>query len=144
MVKIRKAKLKDVEKLILIGKKVSEFRVDSNVSGFWNKSQLVKLVRSKYDVILVAEEKDNIVGFVIFAHHIPTGKVTFENAWVHPNYRGKDIVSKLTKEGLKQLKSKGAKVICAYVEMDNENSRKFLEKNKFKKGHNFKWMYRSI
>jgi len=141
---IRKAKLKDVEKLILIGKKVSEFRVDSNVSGFWSQIQLNKWIKSKSDVILIAEELNEIMGFVMFAHHIPTGKATFENGWLHKNYRGKDIISELTKEGLKQLKSKGAKYVCGLVKVKNDNSIKFLEKNKFKKGFDFTWMHRSI
>ena len=144
MIKIRNANVKDAIKLISIGKKVEEFKVDRNTKGWWSKEQLEKWARSKSDVILVAEEDKRIVCFVMFAHHTPTGKVTYENGWVDKKYRGKEIISELTKIGLKKLKAKGARYICGLVKKDNINSITFLEKNKFKKGFDFTWMHRTI
>jgi ribosomal protein S18 acetylase RimI-like enzyme len=93
---------------------------------------------------LVAKENDNLIGFVMFAHHVPTGKVTYENGWIHPGYRGRNIISNLTSQGLKKLKLRGAKYICTLVKVNNTSSIKFLEKNKFHKGFNFAWLHRTI
>ena len=144
MVKIRKANANDVAKLISIGKRVDEFKVDKETRGWWSKKQLEKWIKSKSDVVLVAEEDKRIVGFVMFAHHTPTGKVTYENGWIDREYRGKEIILELTKIGLKKLKAKGARYICGLVKKDNINSIIFLEKNKFKKGFDFTWMHRTI
>ncbi len=144
MIKIRKASKRDVKKLILIGKNVDEFQLGDSMKGFWSKSQLERWIKSRYDAILVAEEGKNIIGFVMFAHHVPTGKVTFENGWVHPDYRGKDVISNLTRKALKGLKRTGAKYVCALPSVKNINSIKFLEKNKFKKELDVKWMDRKI
>lgn len=142
--KIRSMKISDILEIIEIGEQIEEFRVDSKVKGFWTKEQLAKWVNSKEDVLLVAEENDRIVGFVMFAHHVPTGKVTFENAWADKEFRGKGIVEKLVREGIKELKQTGATYLCALAKTDNLASIKFLEKNKFMKGFDFSWMHRKI
>ncbi|MBI2629423.1 GNAT family N-acetyltransferase [Candidatus Pacearchaeota archaeon] len=144
MIKIRKAVIKDISKLLAIGRQIKEFKIDSKRPGFWSKKQLERWIKSKSDVILIAEENKNIIGFVFFAHHVPTGKVIFENAWIHPKYRGTGIINILTKEGVKQLKSKKANDLCSFVEIKNVRSRLFLEKNKFKRGLSFIWMYKEI
>ena len=141
---IRKAKVSDISFLEKIGKEVREFKVSKESKGFWNKEQLKNWILSKNDIILIAEDKEEIIGFVMFAHHVPTGKVTFENGWVRSDYRGKDIISKLTKEGLKQLKLKGARYVCGLVKKDNSSSIKFLRKNQFRKGSDFSWLHRKL
>lgn len=141
--KIRNAKLSDTEIILKRCSETEEFQVDPNIKESWSKDQIENLINSKDDVVLIAEE-NQLIGFVIFAHHVPTHKVTFENAWIDQGYRGKGIISKLTREGLKQLRKKGAIYICGLPKEDNQSSIKFLEKNKFKKGFKFIWMHRSI
>jgi len=142
--KIRFMKISDISKIIQIGKSVEEFRVDSKVKGFWSKEQLANWVKSKKDSLIIAEENKEIIGFVLFAHHVPTGKVTFENAWINKNYRGKGIIERLVEEGIKDLKKKGATYLCGLAKIDNFASIKFLEKNKFMKGFDFSWLHRKI
>jgi ribosomal protein S18 acetylase RimI-like enzyme len=141
---IRGMKISDISKIIQIVKSVEEFRVDSKVKGFWSKEQLERWIKSKKDSLIVAEENKKIVGFVMFAHHISTGKVTFENAWIDKKFRGKGLIEKLTKKGIKDLKKKGATYLCGLAKTDNSASIKFLEKNKFMKGFDFSWLHRKI
>lgn len=143
-IKIRGMNNLDIPKIIKIGKSVEEFRVDSEVKGFWSKKQLENWIKSKKDSLIVAEEKNKIIGFVMFAHHVPTGKVTFENAWIDKNFRGKGIIEKLVTEGIKDLKKKGATYLCGLAKTDNFVSIKFLERNKFMKGFDFSWLHRKI
>jgi ribosomal protein S18 acetylase RimI-like enzyme len=143
-IKIRKAKNSDINSLILIGKRENEFRVGSRGPGFWGKGQLEKWIGSKSDVVLVAEETkgNKLIGFAFFAHHIPTGKVTYENAWVDKDYRGRHIILELTKVGLNKLKN--AKYVSAAVKEKNIKSVNFLRKSGFREGFIFKWMYKKL
>lgn len=143
-VKIRPIELLDVSKIIKIGKSIVEFRVDSNVKSFWSKKQLENWITSKKDSLILAEINNKIVGFVFFAHHAPTGKVTFENAWVDNNLRCTGIIDDLVKEGVKDLKKKGAVYLFSLVKTDNLASIKFFEKNKFIKGFDFLWLSKKI
>jgi len=142
--KIRQAKKEDIEKIHSIAKKVKEFQVDPNMEGFWSKKDLEKWAKSKKDVFLVAEDNKQIVGFVTFTLHVPTGKVVFENAWVHRDYRKKRLASKLYREGIKQIKKKGGNYLIALVKEDAKSSMVFLKKNNFKKGYKFWWFHKPI
>ncbi len=142
--KIRKATKKDMEKLLEIGKSIKEFKVDKKENVFWSKKQLLNWVKSKKDIILIAAENKQIVGFIMFAHHVPTGKVILENVWVNQGLRRKNIAGKLIKKGLSQLKKKGAVYLCASAKINNFASIKFLEKNKFMRGFDFSWLHRKI
>jgi ribosomal protein S18 acetylase RimI-like enzyme len=143
-IKIRNMQISDIPKIIEIGKSVEEFRVDAKEKGFWSEQQLENWIKSEKDSLIVAEKDNEILGFVMFAHHIPTGKVTFENAWIDKKFRGKGLIEKLTKEGIKDLKKKGATYLCGLAKIDNSASIKFLEKNKFMKGFDFSWLHRKI
>ena len=143
-IKIRKMKVNDLDIIIPIGKSTKEFQVDENKGIVWERRQLENWIKSKSDVMLVAEKDNNIVGFVMFAHHVPTGKVTWENAWVHHNYQGQGIGSKMFKEGLNLLKEKGGTYLCSLIKEDSISSIKMNEKNGFSKGYKFWWYHRSV
>jgi ribosomal protein S18 acetylase RimI-like enzyme len=142
--KIRDMALRDIEDILSIGKKVGEFSVDDAIEGFWTEEQLTRWVESEKDVLLVAEENKEIIGFVTFAHHVPTGKVTFENAWIDEKHRRTDLIKDLTNEGLERLKKFGASYICGLAKTDNLASVKFLQKLNFSKGFDFTWLHRKI
>ena len=142
--KIRKAKLKDIEQLLKIGRKTEEFEMDKEESFFWSKEQLTNWIKSKDDVTLLAEKDNKIIGFILMAHHVPTGKVTWENAWVDPTERGKSIAKKLYTEAEKKLKRNGAIYICGMTKPSSKLSIKMQEKVGFKQGLKFIWMGKLI
>ena len=142
-IKIRKMVYFDIPQIIKILKKELNFKVSVN-NEVWSKEQLERWVKSKSDVLLIAEQNKKIIGFVMFACHGPTKKVMLENAWVIPEFRGKRVIEKLVKHGLKLLKDKGFIYICSLVKIDNISSIKFLEKLSFIKGFSFSWLYRRI
>ncbi|MBS3072855.1 GNAT family N-acetyltransferase [Candidatus Pacearchaeota archaeon] len=143
-IKIRTMEILDIPEIIKIGKSVEEFRVDSKIKGFWSEKQLRNWIKSEKDSLIVAEKSNKIIGFVMFAHHIPTGKVTWENAWIDNDFRGTGLIEKLTRKGIEDLKKKGANYVCGLAKTDNFASIKFLEKNKFMKGFDFSWLHRKI
>lgn len=141
---MRSMRASDIPKIIKISKDIGEFRVGLKDKGFWSKEQLTNWVRSRKDSLIVAEKNNEIIGFVMFAHHVPTGKVTFENAWVDQKLRESGIARKLVEEGIKDLRKKGATYLCGLAKKDNLASVKFLEKSKFMKGFDFSWLHRRI
>lgn len=143
-IKIREMNISDIPQVIKIGIATPEFQVDSKFKGFWSKKQLENWCKSKKDVLLVAKKGKEVIGFVFFAHHIPTGKVTFENGWVKKEFRGEGLIEELTKNGIGLLKGKGAIYICGLAKKDNIPSIKFLERTKFIKGFDFTWLHRKI
>lgn len=144
-IRIRKMNISDISQIIKIGMVTKEFEVDSKFKGFfWTKKQLEKWANSKKDALIVAEREKKIIGFIFFAHHVPTGKVTLENAWIEKKFRGKGLIEKLTEEGINILQKNGAIYLCSLAKTDNTSSIKFLEKNKFNKGYDFVWLHRKI
>ncbi len=142
--KIRKIGLNDVDEILKISSNVKEFEVDLEIRGFWSKIQLLNWVKSTTDVCLLAEHNDKIIGFILFAHHVPTGKINFENAWTHNDYRGKGIFENLFAEGVYLAKKLGGTYICALSKTDNTASINALKKTGFIEGYEFKWMHRLL
>jgi ribosomal protein S18 acetylase RimI-like enzyme len=142
--RIRKIKKQDVETILKIGLSTEEFRIKKETSLFWSEKQLLRWIDSKNDVMLIAEDDDKIIGFIFMAHHVPTGKVTWENAWVDPKQRGQNIVGKLYKEAEKELKRKGATYICSMTKPTSKSSIRMQEKLGFDEGLKFIWMGKFI
>lgn len=141
---IRQMKKEDIEFVYSICDKEPFFQISPNFHGVWSKEQLESWINSKDDVLLVAEEQDEIIGFIMIAHHKPTGKSTIENMWISNNHRKKGIAQRLFDDGLKYIKNKGSNYICAMADKENPKILNFLQKNDMDKGHSFYWMSKGI
>ena len=139
MTKIRRMKLEDVELVHNLGIGEKRFAVGGEEVAFWTKEQLTNWVKSEKDVLLIAEQNEQIIGYALSQYHSPTRKATYENLYVIPEYRNQGIARKLTSELIKQLKEKKS-YICGLIEADNELIVKILEENGFKKGKQMIWM----
>ncbi len=127
----------DIPEVLHIGLEVEGFRVSENPEDyFWSEAQLRRWVASE-DVLLVAESDDKVVGFVLTAHHRPTGKVTWENQVVLPEYRGQGIAKALIVEMEKRLKDQGATYLHFLTKTDNPHLDYY--KKSFEPGHTFVW-----
>ena len=100
---------RDVDAVYAFGIKEPAFCFESESAGFWSKGQLARWFRSKNDVCLGAFLDGTLVGFVLVAIHQPTGKATWENLFVAPEFRrsGMNVVRPLTDELRRVLKEKG-------------------------------------
>lgn len=58
---IRKAIALDIDAIHTLGSTVNEFNVSDEVVTFWPKHILLNCVNSKTDLLLIAEEKDEII-----------------------------------------------------------------------------------
>lgn len=137
---IREMKIEDIPEVIKAGSDESYFITTPDSGGFWTNKQLSNSIKSKSDVLLVAEENDEIIGFTIALLHNPTMKATLENIWVNQKYRRKGIGEQLAKKRLEKLKENGCIYVCALIKEDNTPTINLLEKMGFNKGYKFYWM----
>ena len=140
---ISKVLVSDVGEILDLCKTIPEF--DVSKSGlFWTKEQLTKWCESSSDVLLIAKSEEKIIGFGLFACHVPLGKVTFENLYVDPMYRGKGIATNLFEKALVLLKEMKMNFIVSYVKFDNNDAKALFKKNLFNEGEQVIWMDRLI
>lgn len=136
-------RIDDVPPVLSLGKGQQEFTFEHQ--SFWSEDQLTAWCQSKDDVCIVAECNGVIVGFSLYAMHIPTKKVTWENLYVVPEMRKSGVGSSLIEEGLKQIKEKGYTYVMACLNaVDKDGFATYLEKFGFKRGHKMLWIDREI
>lgn len=136
MYKIRCAIEKDVDIIWNLGNNVKEFETTSGVITFWPKEILKECINKDDVLVLVAEESDKIIGFIIININLSLKKADIENIYVLDSYRQQGIGSKLIKSAIERIKQKGIENIC-HLTSDNYY---FWEKNGFIRGNNFCWM----
>jgi ribosomal protein S18 acetylase RimI-like enzyme len=137
---IRKAKKSDIDKINKIGNNVNEFRVSEKVVTFWPRNILLDLIKSKTGLILVAEENEDVLGFVIANYNPTFRKAIIENIFVQEKYRKQDIGKRLLTSLLKQLKSIGCEYVCTLVESKSSRAIDFYIENNFKEGIECVWL----
>lgn len=128
---------KDIDKVHELGLKEDAFNVSPR-TYFWSKGELRNWLKNKDDVLLVVEDKSEVIGFALSRFHKETKNVIIDNLFVLEDYRNKGIGTKLMKYLLKELKSKGAVYLCGMARKDD--SMEFLKKYGFKEGYKFVWM----
>lgn len=134
----------DLPFIIDAGSQESNFSTTPTSAGFWTTEQLTNSINSQDDVLLVAEADGEIVGFCISLLHRPTGKATFENLWVHPNYRKEGVGQQLIERMIENLKDNGCVYICGLTKEDNEPMLNLFEKVGFEKGYTFRWISKKL
>lgn len=135
---IRKAITSDVDAIHAIGNAVNEFNVSDVVVTFWPKHILHNIIDSKTDLLLIAEEKDEIVGFIIVNASPIFKKAIVENIFVSPQSREQGVAKKLLDSAMETITLMGYEYVCALMSDDRAIS--FYESNGFKKGRNFTWL----
>ena len=128
---IRRLVEEDVNEVYELGLEREEFTTESG--SFWSPVQLKAWSESKSDVVLVAEDEGKIIGFSLYAQHIPTGKVTWENLYVLPEYRKSGAGSALIERGMEELGDLRCKyVMCCVNANDQTHFAEYLKKFGFK------------
>jgi len=99
----------------------------------------------KNDVILVAEEGNSIVGFILAIVNQPEPECAIiENLAITPECRGRKIGSQLLSECFRHLKLRKVSFVSINVKADLARSISFWKKHKFKGDELYLWMYREI
>ncbi|MFH1899974.1 MAG: GNAT family N-acetyltransferase [Patescibacteria group bacterium] len=139
---IRKAITSDIDAIHALGSAVEEFSVSNKVVTFWPKHILLNCANSETDLLLIAEEKDEIIGFIIVNNSLVFKKAIVENIFVSPRFREQGAAKKLLTVALDLINATDCEYICAL--MDDDKAIQFYESNGFKKGRNFAWLDKVI
>ncbi len=130
--------LADVDAVHRMGQAESAFEVLPGDS-FWTVEQLTKWVQLGEDVLLVAKDEGQVIGFALSTLHRPTGKATWENLYVSHAHRNKGAGKALALGIVEGLRRCGATYICFLVRAENSGEIAYFERIGFQRGHNFLW-----
>lgn len=137
---IRKAKLKDFEKLKKIKKEFYQYECtkDKLLNSEWVNRPLAsflgKTLRNKNFVYFLAEESGKIIGYA--ASQIEKCPAFFKirkrghifNLYVKPKYRNKNIGKRLLKNAIKWFKNNKIDLLWGYVYSYNKKGLKFYKR----------------
>ena len=115
-----------------------------NGQTFWSEETLGYWIRSSKDVALVASKRGILPGFLLASYHPLTSKATIENIYVHPHFRGQNIAGQLFKTAEDRLRKLNVDFVYGFVEPDNTQCIKALEKSGFEKGKAYYWMQKFL
>jgi len=135
---IKKAITSDVDAIHALGNTENEFNVSDEVVTFWPKHILFNIIDSKIDLLLIAEDKNEIIGFIIINNNLVFNKAIVENIFVSPQFREQGVAKKLLDVAMDMIGTTGCKYICALT--SNDKAISFYKSNGFKKGRNFAWL----
>ena len=128
---IREAANKDIESVIEVLKTIYLHDVA------WAERAMKKLLATENYVILVAELDDQIVGFIDY-YILPSiwekwNEATINNLFIHKDYQGKGIGSRLLEEVIKRTDKVGIVELHVGTEKDNERAISLYKKHGFLK-----------
>ena len=149
MIEIRKAKLKDIDKisnlfleayetqLNIVKKHCPQHLIDMTV-----KSENIKILRdlikkkiySKISMLYVSEDNGKLFGFILFSieKNSPINKIEkfgrIDNIYINSEYQGKGISNTFKDIAFSWFRNKGINRSQLFVFQDNRNARKVYEK----------------
>ena len=141
--RIRKMNATDVPQVHDLGSNVEEFRtVSESTNCFWPRETLEKIAEK--EIAYVAEDHSQIIGFLIETYQESTRKLTWENMYVKPGYRGRGIAHQCWNLAEQEARARGTTYLCSMIEENNDFSFKMLHREGFTKGKTYVWMEKSL
>ena len=141
--KIRIAKKADIEAICQIGKKAPELSFSKEMS-FHDKSEFVEFVKHpKENILLVAEVKGQIVGFV-YAKIMSKTWCLLDSLAIKKQYQNQGIGTQLLEETYKILKKNKVTYIQILEQINKKKTRLFWKKQGFKEKQAFIWADKNL
>ena len=140
---IRKMTIADVPQVHDLGSNVEEFRpVSKSTHCFWSRETLEAIAEK--EIAYVVEDNQTIVGFLIATYQSTTRKLTWENMYLKPTYRGQNIPHQCWTLTEQEARRRGATYISSMIEENNVASFKMLNREGFTKGKYYFWVEKVI
>ncbi|MFA6461963.1 MAG: GNAT family N-acetyltransferase [Candidatus Woesearchaeota archaeon] len=146
---IRPATLDDFEEIYRIGNDTPEFKV-SSTEPFIDREDLELRITGEEDLLLLAEEKEKILGFILFGlkdkdRPLKNRSACLTYLVVLPEYRGSGIASQLYDTSVSMLRERGVMNLYSWANAETDGSMiSFLKKRGFDVGHQYVWMDKKI
>lgn len=147
--KIRKASSQDLIKLHTIGLATPEFKVGAK-GEFMEQDEFLSAIENPNGTFLLAEEGQEVVGFIYASRKdVERGPRTKWACLVYlvvkPKYRKQRVAQQLYGTCVEELRNHGISSIYAWANIESDNSIvKFLEKQRFSRGHTYVWMDKTL
>lgn len=137
---IRTAKIDEISMISAIAESIPEFKVSGEAVNFWPEEVILQIIESKYDELLLAEENDEILGFIVCNFNPNFGKAIIENLYVMEEYRGKGIADKLRDQLIVRLRQNGCEYLCTFVESGSDKAIESYQRYGFDRGIDCVWL----
>ena len=135
--KIRRGQLKDAKELFKTINQTKELRSSEKRQTYSLKWIRAVITSKNTDKVLICEENNKIIGFLIAYISKKKGYSYLSDFYVHPNHRRKGIATKLYKEYEKNCKKLKTKRITSLVMTTNKKMQNWCKKHNFKRGNKF-------
>ncbi len=131
---------KDISRVYSLGKKIHELDF-SKKYHFHEKVELQEAIKDKNSVFLIAEEKNEIVGFLLakIIFYRAGGWCMLDNIAVEKSHRGSGISDMLLQALKRILTKQKIHYIQILEEAHHKNTRKFWKHQGFKETKKFIW-----
>lgn len=140
---IRKMTTNDIGTVIAIGSQAPELAV-SEVSQFWSENRLIPWVEADADIMLVAEQDDEVIGAILTQLHLPSKVGYLSDLVVKDSARSKGVGSALLRETMKQLDSLGVTLVYGLTQTTNTRIHNLLKKEGFNQGEELIWFEKRL
>jgi ribosomal protein S18 acetylase RimI-like enzyme len=136
MVIVRKANLDDSKKILDLLIKTPELQGSDDVDSLYTEEYVINTINDgNMNLVLVAEENDKIIGFLMSEIWINKKYSFLTNFVVDFDYRKKGIGKNIYDEYEKICKDLELKNIVALIHKTNVIMQNFCEKKGYNKGH---------
>lgn len=138
--RIRNVKADDIDWLLTMGADCEDFQVAPNI-GFWRKEILENwLQQIDNDIFLIAEIRNQPVGFLFVTIHPVLKKATLENLLVLPRHRNLAIVRALLKRCFSILQKRRIKFVHALTKIPTNKLKRIAKRYNIIVGYQFTWI----
>ncbi|MBU1205006.1 MAG: GNAT family N-acetyltransferase [Nanoarchaeota archaeon] len=141
--RIRKAGHTDIITCANI-KMASEGTVHSEKDKILNQKYLKKYLDDEYSTILVAEDKKEAIGYVVFSYDEWNNSVYINFIFVRPDKQKHGVGTKLLDAVVSRAEKRGARIIFLKTGKTKNNAIRFYKKNSFLVAGYIKDMYRGV
>ena len=138
---IRHLECEDVLQVYDLGRKVAEFTANDHT--FWSLDTLERFAREGLSLVVEEADDTRLVGFLLTTYQPVTRKLTWENMYLDPAYRGKSLAQACFHQSWSVAQQRGAIMAEGIVKVTNDASRHMLESLGFQTAGTYNWMLQS-
>lgn len=141
-VEIRRAKEKDINKIIKIGSELEDAlkASKSNKCHFHERLEFIEFIKKpKENILLVAEYNKQVIGF-LYAKILTKDWCMIDNLAVEKEFQNEGVGTHLLNELYNILNNKKIAYLQCLIEINHKKTRKFWKDRGFKEGKTFVWV----
>ncbi len=130
-----------VDEVYELGISSPQLQTGTEAPQMYSKEALLRAIKDPDHIMLVAVDKDKLVGFSITGIDKALRDAEIHEFVVRAEYRRTGIGNQLLEETLRTLEeTTEVNHVVSHVQIDNSTMKEFLQKRNFQRGGDFTWM----